>query len=70
MTFVFISLTLVSMIISRSLHIAAKGVISFFLTPEELWFFHWSCMDVKVGLWRKLSTEELMLSNHGVGEDS
>ena len=30
----------------------------------------WLCMDVKVGLWRKLSTEELMLLNCGVGEDS
>ena len=27
-------------------------------------------MDVWVGLWRKLSTEELMLLNCGVGEDS
>ena len=27
-------------------------------------------MDVKVGLWRKLSTEKLMLLNCGVGEDS
>ena len=27
-------------------------------------------MDVKVGLWRKLSTEELMLLNCGFGEDS
>ena len=27
-------------------------------------------MDVGVGLWRKLSTEELMLLNCGVGEDS
>ena len=26
-------------------------------------------MDVRVGLWRKLSTEELMLLNCGVGED-
>ena len=32
--------------------------------------FQWSCMDVRVGLWRKLSTEELMLLNCGVGEDS
>ena len=23
--------------------------------------FQWSCMDVRVGLWRRLSTEELML---------
>ena len=27
-------------------------------------------MDASVGLWRKLSTEELMLLNCGVGEDS
>ena len=27
-------------------------------------------MDVRVGLWRKLSTKELMLLNCGVGEDS
>ena len=27
-------------------------------------------MDMRVGLWRKLSTEELMLLNCGVGEDS
>ena len=27
-------------------------------------------MDVRVGLWRKLSAEELMLLNGGVGEDS
>ena len=29
-----------------------------------------SCMDVRVGLWRKLSAKELMLLNCGVGEDS
>ena len=32
--------------------------------------FQWSCMDVRVGLWRKLSAQELMLLNCGVGEDS
>ena len=32
--------------------------------------FQWSCTDVRVGLWRKLSAEELMLLNCGVGEDS
>ena len=37
---------------------------------SRLWFFLWSCMDVRVGLWRRLSTEELMLLNCGVGEDS
>ena len=26
----------------------------------RLWFFQWSCMDVRVGLWRKLSAEELI----------
>ena len=36
----------------------------------QLWFFQWSCIDVRVGLWRRLSTEELMLLNCGVGEDS
>ena len=36
----------------------------------KIWFFQWSCMDVRVGLGRKLSAEELMLLNCGVGEDS
>ena len=40
------------------------------ITLPRLWFFQWSCMDVRVGLGRKLSTEELMLLNCGVGEDS
>ena len=30
----------------------------------------WSCMDVRVELWRKLRAEELMVLNCGVGEDS
>ena len=34
-----------------------------------LWFFLWPCIDVRVGLWRKLSAEELMLLNCGIGED-
>ena len=32
--------------------------------------FQWSCMEVRVGLWRRLSAEELMVLNCGVGEDS
>ena len=32
--------------------------------------FQWSGMDVRVGVQRKLSTEELMFLNCGVGEDS
>ena len=37
---------------------------------SRLWFFQWSCMDVRVGLWRKLGAKELMFSYCGVGEDS
>ena len=37
---------------------------------SRLWFFHWSCMDVRFGLYRKLSAKELMLLNCGIGEDS
>ena len=29
-----------------------------------------SCIDVRAGLWRRLSAKELMLLNYGVGEDS
>jgi len=36
----------------------------------EAMVFTGSCMDVRVGLWRKLSAEQLMLLNCGVGEDS
>ena len=32
----------------------------------RLSFFQWSCMDVRVGLWRKLSAEKLMLLNCGM----
>ena len=32
--------------------------------------FQLSCMDMRVGLYRKVSAEELMLLNCGVGEDS
>ena len=39
-------------------------------TEVRLGFFLWSCMDVRIGLWRRLSTKELMLLNCGVGEDS
>ena len=36
----------------------------------RLWFFQWSCLDVRVGLWRKLSATELVLLNCGIKEDS
>ena len=38
--------------------------------PVLCCFSQWSCMDVRVGLWRKLSAEELMFLNCGVGEGS
>ena len=33
-------------------------------------FFQWSCMDLRVGLWRNLGAKKLMLLNSGVGQDS
>ena len=36
---------------------------------KVIWFFQWSCMDVRVGLRRKLSAEELMLLNCDVGKE-
>ena len=38
--------------------------------PSKLWFFQQSCVDVRVGLQRKLNTKELMLLKCGVEEDS
>ena len=35
----------------------------------KLWFFQESCMDVRVGLQRRMSAKEVMLLNCGVGED-
>ena len=39
---------------------------------RSIWsrFFQWSCMNVRVRLWRKLSAEKLILLNYGLGEDS
>ena len=37
---------------------------------SRLWFFQWSCTDVRAGLWRKLSARKLMFLNCGAGEDS
>ena len=39
-------------------------------TKSRLWIFQWSCMDMRVGLWRRLSADDLMPLNCGVGEDS
>ena len=40
------------------------------VSTVKLWSFQWSCVDVRVGLQRRLSTEELMFLNCGAGEDS
>ena len=40
------------------------------LSSQGYGLFQWSYMDARVGLWRRLSAEELMLLNCGVGEDS
>ena len=53
-----------SILKSRDITLLTKSVWS------KLWFFQWSCVDVRVGSERKLSTEELMLWNCTVGEDS
>ena len=37
---------------------------------SKLWFFQQSCMEARVGLERRLSAKELMLSSCGAGEDS
>ena len=37
---------------------------------KNYWFFQWSCMDVRVGPQRRLSTKESMLLNYGAGENS
>ena len=53
-----------SILKSRDITLPAKFIWS------RLWFFQWSCMDLRVGLWRKLNAEELMFLNGGVGEES
>ena len=53
-----------SILKSRDITLPIKSISS------RLWFFQWSCMDMRVRLWRKLSAEKLMLLNCGVGEDS
>ena len=47
-----------------------KRNLSSFNLEKTSCIFQWPCMDVRVGLQRKLSAEELMLLNCGVGEDS
>ena len=49
-----------SMLKSRDVTLSTK------VHQSKVWFFQQSCIDVRVGLQRKLSTEELMLLNCGV----
>ena len=54
-------------------HVDAMGsqrVRHDWVTKQQNRYFQWSCLDVRVGLWRKLSAKKLMLLNCGVGEDS
>ena len=53
-----------SILKSKDISLSTKVCLS------RLWFFQWSCIDVRVGLQRKLSTKEMMILNCGVGEDS
>ena len=48
----------------------SKNVLSTKVCLVKAMVFPVVCMNVRVGLQRKLSTEELMLLNCGVGEDS
>ena len=52
-----------SILKSRDITLSTKVLL------VRLWFFQWSFMDVRSGLQRKLSAEELMLLNCGVEED-
>ena len=53
-----------------------SSVLSFLYSPtlksmDDYWKSHsFDCMDVRVGLYRRLSAEELMILKCGVGEDS
>ena len=53
-----------SILKSRDITLPTKVLLS------RVWFFLWSCMDVRVGLSRNLSAKELLLLNCGVGEYS
>ena len=54
---------LVSILKSRDITLLTKVRI------VKAMVFQWSSMDMKVGLQRRLSTEELLLLNCGAGED-
>ena len=56
--------------ILKSKDITLPTNVHLFQAMFFFFFFQWSCMDVRIGLWRRLSAEELMVLNCGFGEDS
>ena len=56
-------MTNVDIVLKNRCHFANK-------CPSSQSYIFWSYMDMTVESWRRLSTEELMLSNCGAGEDS
>ena len=56
-------MTNVDIVLKNRRHFANK-------CPSSQSYIFWSYMDMTVESWRRLSTEELMLSNCGAGEDS
>ena len=56
-----------SILKSRDITLLTKVRI---VKKKNYWFFQWSCMDVRVGPQRRLSTKESMLLNYGAGENS
>ena len=56
-----VMINLESILKSRDITLSTK-----FRLVKAMFFFQWSCMDVRVGLYRKLSTEDLILLNRGV----
>ena len=64
-----IMITLDSRFKSRDITLPTKvRLVKVMVFPVVM--YRCACMDVRVGLWRRLNTEELMLLNCGVGEDS
>ena len=54
---------------SRDITLSIKVHLVKAMVFPFVWFFQ-SCMDVRVGLCRRVRAEELMLLNCGAGEDS
>ena len=53
-----------------SLDITSLAKVCMVIAMLFLFVFQYSNTDVRVGLWGRLSTKKLMLSNFGAGEDS